>query len=160
MTLEHLYIPDPFTHNTLKPQNCYIEFPYWRGTLFPEHSKLRKSTDDYWVPVVSQYRPFADEPNALGEWLASQNSTAKEFTKTKDGLNFRLELAGFAKEDLSVTINDKALIVKSLNTKNPYSKGFVIPNAENYNLANPTAQMSNGLLEISFAAKKRRSSGD
>lgn len=149
-----------------QPQLCYIDFPNWK---WPHDNPRRpRNNDDYWVPNTQPYQPYDPYKPAtsnrsspdLSELLKNLRREPEPFTQTKDGLKFRLELAGFAKEDLSVTINDKALIVKSLNTKNPYSKGFVIPNAENYNLANPTAQMSNGLLEISFAAKKRRSSGD
>ena len=140
-----------------QPKCCYIEFPTWPSEVpeFPRRKPKNWGEDQYYIPAIPPYRPFEDKPLDGLSALAKYLQTNQHFSQTKEGnLKFRLELAGFAKEDLSVTVDDKALIVKSLNTKKPYSKGFVIPNAENYNLSNPAAQMTNGLLEIFFVAKK------
>lgn len=92
--------------------------------------------------------------------MAKYLQTNQHFSQTKEGnLKFRLELAGFGKEHVSVSIEDgKTLKVSAKNNNlaniTAYSNSFTIPNAENFNLSNPAAQMNNGLLEIFFAAKK------
>lgn len=132
------------------PQNCYIEFPDW-----PHYSPRKpKNNDDYWVPAVPPYQPYQDKRldgfNQLMKLL--NEKTSDWFTKDKNYLNFRLELAGYAKEDVSVTISGTTLKVSS--AKNSYNNQFEIPDADNYDLTKPLAKMANGLLEISFSAKK------
>ena len=141
-----------------QPQCCYIEFPTWPLETDPQRS-LRKprKVDDYWFPSVPPYRSYENDKHFKETVLDFFKSTEKEnFSQTKEGnLKFRLGLAGFSKEDVSVVIEEnKYLKVSSKNSQKPYSKGFVIPNAENYNLSNPEAQMTNGLLEIFLRQKK------
>lgn len=124
-----------------QPQCCYIEFPTWQHPHYsPRKPKDWAEWDKFYTPAIPPYRPYEND---------------KRFKETVINLKFRLELAGFAKEDISVTVGEnKYLNVNSTNGQKPLNKVFTIPNAENYNLANPTAQMNNGLLEIFFAAKK------
>jgi HSP20 family molecular chaperone IbpA len=141
-----MYIPD----NNL-PRNCYIEFPTWQH---PHYSpKTPKNWD--WIPAVPPYRSYEDKPLDGLSTLAKYLQTNQHFSQTKDTLKFRLELAGFGKEHVSVSIEDgKSLKVSAKNNMLSYNNSFPIPNPEKYNLSNPTAQMTNGLLEIFFAAKK------
>jgi HSP20 family molecular chaperone IbpA len=140
---------NPFSEN---PKYCYIEFPQWDWLNHNLHTKY----DDFYIPAVPPYRSYEnDKPlnKTIADWLKSP--TKESFSESKDALKFHLELAGFAKEHVSVSIEGgKNLKVSAKNKMLSYSNNFLIPNAENYNLANPTAQMENGLLEISFAAKK------
>ncbi len=147
-----------------QPQCCYIEFPTWPLETSPYYSPRKPKTwgkDEFYIPAVPPYRSYEnDKPlnKTIADWL---KSPAKEyFSKTKEGnLKFRLELAGFGKEHVSVSIEDGKTIKVSAKNNNlanitAYSNSFTIPNAENFNLSNPAAQMNNGLLEIFFAAKK------
>lgn len=153
-----MYIQDPYSGSILNPQDCWIEFPTWPSEVpeFPRQKNKNRNSDKFYIPAIPPYRPYEnDKPlnKTIADWF---KSSAKEyFSKTKDGLKFRLELAGFSKDEISVAVEEgKYLKVNSKSGQKPYSKGFVVPDAENYNLSNPTAKMENGLLEISFAAKK------
>lgn len=148
--LDGLYIEDPYNGNVLKPEFCYIDFPSWPN---PNRAK----PNNPWIPAVPFAPPPRDRENqeSLQEIFKKLRGELEYFTKTKDSLKFRLEMAGFAKEDVSVSVGEnKFLNVNSKNGQKPYNKVFTIPDAENYNLANSAAQMSNGLLEIFFTPKK------
>ena len=143
-----------------QPQCCYIEFPTWpleKSPYFSPRKPKDWKQDEFYIPAIPPYRSYEnDKPlnKTIADWL---KSPAKEyFSQTKDGLKFRLELAGFAKEHVSVSIEDgKDLKVSAKNNMLSYSNSFLIPSPEKYSLfKQPTAKMENGLLEISFAAKK------
>jgi hypothetical protein len=143
-----------------QPQCCYIEFPTWPLETSPYHSPRKPKTwgeNEFYLPAVPPYRSYGND-KPLNKTIADcwLKSLGKEyFSETKDTLKFRLELAGFAKEHVSVSIEGgKNLKVSAKNNMLSYNNSFTIPNAENYDLSNPAAQMSNGLLEIFFAAKK------
>lgn len=143
-----------------QPQCCYIEFPTWPLETSPYYSPRKPKTwgkDEFYIPAVPPYRSYEnDKPlnKTIADWL---KSPAKEyFSKTKEGnLKFRLELAGFGKEHVSASIEDgKTLKVSAKNNMLSYDKSFLVPNPEKYDLSNSAAQMTNGLLEIFFVAKK------
>lgn len=148
-----MYIPDPYNGSILKPQNCYIELPRWQDPYYSPKTPKNWKWDEFYIPPYRSYENDKPLNKTIADWL---KSPAKEyFSETKDGLKFRLELAGFAKEHVSVSIEDgKNLKVSAKNNMLSYNNIFSIPDAKNYNLSNPTAKMENGLLEISFAAKK------
>ena len=143
-----------------QPQCCYIELPTWPLETSPYYSPRKPKDwaewDKFYIPAIPPYRSYEnDKPlnRSIADWFKSAEK--EHFSQTKDGLKFRLELAGFGKEHVSVSIEDgKSLKVSAKNNMLSYNNSFSIPNAENYNLSNPTAQMNNGLLEIFFAAKK------
>ena len=140
-----------------QPQCCYIEFPTWPLETAPQYSPRKpRRVDDYWIPAVPPYLPYEnDKPlnKSIADWFKSAEK--ESFSETKDGLKFRLELAGFGKEHVSVSIEDgKTLKVSAKNNMLSYSNSFTIPNAEKYHLSGALAKMENGLLEISFATKK------
>lgn len=145
-----------------QPKCCYIEFPTWPSEVpeFPRRKPKNWGEDQYYIPAIPPYRPFEDKPLDGLSALAKYLQTNQHFSQTKEGnLKFRLELAGFGKEHVSVSIEDgKTLKVSAKNNNlaniTAYSNSFTIPNAENFNLSNPAAQMNNGLLEIFFAVKK------
>lgn len=143
-----------------QPQCCYIEFPTWPLETSPYYSPRKPKAwgkDEFYIPAVPPYRSYEnDKPlnKTIADWL---KSPAKEyFSKTKEGnLKFRLELAGFGKEHVSASIEDgKTLKVSAKNNMLSYDKSFLVPNPEKYDLSNSAAQMTNGLLEIFFVAKK------
>ena len=143
-----MYIPD-----TNLPY--YIEFPKWQDPHFSPKTPKNWKWDEFYVPPLCPRKNNENHDEALKGVFKKLRGELEPFSQTKDGLKFRLELAGFAKDEISVTVGEnKYLNVNSKLGPKPLNKVFTIPNAENYNLANPTAQMSNGLLEISFAAKK------
>jgi len=152
---DNLYTSDPFMFNILSPQSCYIDFPSW-----PNPNRPKPNNPIPEIPRPNLYekinnagRHFEYDSPSVFDFKALKD---RNFSQTKDSLKFRLEMAGFAKEDVSVSvkIEDYTLKVESINKQKPFSRNFVIPNAGNYNLLSGAAQMSNGLLEIFFAPKK------
>jgi hypothetical protein len=156
MKIDNLYIPDPYSGSSLEPKNCYIDFPYWG---WPNHNPRRPSNDDYYRPYVPPYRPYTEGENhakTLKEAFEKLRGEDKHFTKIASKvLKFRLELPGYAKENICVTVDKTGtLTVKSVNHENHYNVSWVVPDYQNYELESPAAQMSNGLLEIFFSPKK------
>lgn len=140
--------------NILSPQSCYIDFPNWPNEL--PHPR-RPRANDHWVPTVPPSYPSGEKPYDFQELFKKLRNEPEYFSKTEaKSLKFRLEMAGFAKEDVSVSvkIEDYTLKVESINKQKPFSRNFIIPNAGSYSLLSGAAQMSNGLLEIFFAPKK------
>ena len=162
MKIDSLYAPDPYSGSILEPpaevKLCYIDFPNWS---WPNYSPRRPSNDDFYRPYAPPYQPVKrdeDYGKTLQEALKKLRGEPEYFTKTKDTLKFRLELAGFAKEEISVSIREnKSLNVSSKNALKPYNRSWEIPDYGIYNLELPSAQMSNGLLEIFFSMKKEES---
>lgn len=141
-----------------QPKCCYIEFPTWPSEVpeFPRRKPKNWGEDQYYIPAIPPYRPFEDKPLDSLSALAKYLQTNQHFSQTKEGnLKFRLELAGFGKEHVSASIEDgKTLKVSAKNNMLSYDKSFLVPNPEKYDLSNSAAQMTNGLLEIFFVAKK------
>ncbi len=143
-----------------QPQCCYIEFPTWPLETSPYYSPRKPKTwgkDEFYIPAVPPYRSYENDKHFKETVLDFFKSAEKEcFSQTKEGnLKFSLELAGFAKEHVSVSIDErKNLIVSAKNDTMSYNNNFPIPSPDKYNLSNPAAQMNNGLLEIFFVAKK------
>lgn len=136
-------------------ENSFPDYPPYIGDPVPDPNKvgdfpLKKFHELFWCPS----RP-SKSTDGTWNYYPSQEKTVW-FPQIDGGQKFVLELAGYSKEEIGVKIDGEFLKVekkKPQNIVNPESQ-YAIPSANTLNLEYPSVKMENGLLEISFAAKK------
>lgn len=77
------------------------------------------------------------------------------FNSDDGGLTFRLEVVGFGREHVSVSITDDVLSVSAARDSKLFDRNFIIPSPEKLDLSAVSAKVEHGLLEIVFPAKKQ-----
>lgn len=84
-----MYIPDN------SPQNCYIDFPYWKDPHYSPKTPKNWKWDEFYVPPLRPLEINENYNEAL-KGVFEKLCDDGYFAKTKDSLKFRLELAGSA----------------------------------------------------------------
>ena len=76
------------------------------------------------------------------------------FDYTDGSLSFKLEVVGYGKEHISAEIKNSVLHVSGKNGQKSFNQQYQIPSPEKLDLAEISAKVEHGLLEIVFPAKK------
>lgn len=131
--------------------------PYYVGDVLPDPYRVgdfpihkdKKREDDYqksWAEIIKRLQNTPVVTNFDRQvWFNNADG---------NGQIFRLEVVGYGQEHISAEIKDSTLCVSGKRGQKSFSQQFKIPSPEKLDLANVSARVEYGLLEINFASRK------
>lgn len=114
---------------------------------------LKKYDRSYAPSALNDPLTFVDE--ILDNFWGSYNTTL-ELVPDDDNYIFDVELPGFSKEDVNVSIKQNNLILNAKNKKRERNKTITLP--QDINAEKISANLKNGVLTITIPKKVKGSS--